>query len=278
MTNELLERTAAASVVGLLAGASMGAALAAPTPADAAPASAPDALATAAAPVQEARLATAAAVAPERVEGRFSFEQGVVTPVAQIARDLGGASKVLCGTGEGVAASGEQVVGDALDWVVTVTGDGVNNPLSATLGELAETGTQSTVMGCSCLGNPADGRASVNAGCTGVSLALIFDAVGLREGANAVTFVSADGFEVALPLSYVRQRAALLVYQINGEPLANSVGGVNQLWLGSTAARYFASDVVEIRVTCEAEPPLAPGAAEAGANLPNVGVAEGREV
>ena len=70
----------------------------------------------------------------------------------------------------------------------------------------------------------------------------------------------------------------MIVYQVNGEPLSASVGGTNQLWLGSTSARYFASDVVEIRVTCEDEVPALPGSPasdDRAANLPNASVTAG---
>lgn len=71
------------------------------------------------------------------------------------------------------------------------------------------------------------------------------------------------------------------VFDVNGSPIAESMGGVNQLWLGSTSARYFARDIVSITVESRDEVPAAPtagDAAEASANLPNVGVFFGGEV
>ena len=218
-------------------------------------------------------------VALANVEGTFSFTQGQVTPTAQIARTLGGADKVLCGASTEALPSNQQVVSDAADWQITVDGDGVQSSLTATIGDFAQTGTQSTVMGCSCAGNPADGRATANAAVTGVSVyQLLETAGGVTNEANAITFVSSDGYEVTLPLTYVLQRASMIVYQLNGEPLSASVGGTNQLWLGSTSARYFASDVVEVRVTCEDEVPAIPGSPASGdhaSNVPNVGVTVG---
>ena len=78
------------------------------------------------------------------------------------------------------------------------------------------------------------------------------------------------------------QRASLIVYEVGGAPLSDSMGGTNQLWLGSTAARYFTRDVVEIRVEAldEGSLPPAPGTPEAGdryANRPNVGVLSGSQ-
>lgn len=214
------------------------------------------------------------------VQGTFAFTQDEITPTAQIARVLGGADKVLCGATQEALPSTAQVVDDAADWQITVDGDGVQAACAVTLGELAQKGSQLTIMGCSCLGNPADGRATVNAAVTGVSVLDLLEAAGGVSGdANAITFVSSDGYEVTLPLFYVLQRASMIVYQINGEPLSASVGGTNQLWLGSTSARYFASDVVEIRVTCEEEAPAVPGTPDSGdhaANLPNASVTQGQ--
>ena len=214
-----------------------------------------------------------------QVQGAFAFTQGEVTPTDQIARALGGADKVLCGAAREAIPSVQEVVPDAASWQIAIDGDGVQAPAAVTLGELAQTGSQSAVMGCSCLGNPADGRASVNAAVTGVPVLELLEAAGgVSEDANAITFVSSDGYEVTLPLFYVLQRSSMIVYQANGEPLSASMGGTNQLWLGSTSARYFASDVTEVRVTCEDEVPAIPGSPASddhAANLPNASVTAG---
>ena len=101
------------------------------------------------------------------------------------------------------------------------------------------------------------------------------------ENANTIVFTSADGYEVALPLSYVQMRYCPVVFDVNGAPLAESVGGTNQLWLGSTSANYFARDVVAITLEERETPPPSPTsdeAREAYANLPNVGVLLGGDV
>ena len=82
---------------------------------------------------------------------------------------------------------------------------------------------------------------------------------------------------MAVPLFYVQQRYSVLAFNLNGEPLANSMGGANQLWLGSTAASYFAQDVVEITFESRQTPPPTPGTAEAGdayATVPNVSIVQ----
>lgn len=68
---------------------------------------------------------------------------------------------------------------------------------------------------------------------------------------------------------------------VNGSPIAESAGGTNQLWLGSTSARYFARDITGITLEKRQTPPPAPGSDEADdeyANLPNVGVYFGGEI
>lgn len=222
-------------------------------------------------------VATASIERQAAVEGTFAWTQAEVTPTDLVASRMGGAAQVLCGsswnTADGEAAAG--------DWVLHVTGD-VENEVVATLDELAEEGAYHAVMGCSCAGNGADGLASVNAEVEGVTIAYLLETAGASLNANTLVFVSDDGYEVALPLSYVAQRASMVVYALNGAELTDSVGGTNQLWLGSTSARYFVRNVVEVRVETrdDAEVPPVPGTPEAGdtyANVPNVAVVFGGE-
>ncbi len=51
-----------------------------------------------------------------------------------------------------------------------------------------------------------------------------------------------------------------------------SVGGNNQLWLAGTPANCFVRDIVEVRVTEEAEVPPEPGTGVEYPNSPNVGI------
>lgn len=240
-----------------------------------------DSQADAAALVKGSEAQAAAAMPAVRqaaVEGAFAWTQAEVTPTDLVASRMGGAAQVLCGSSW--AAEGDRA--SAEEWVLRVTGD-VESEVVATLGELAEEGAYHATMGCSCAGNGVDGLASVNAEVEGVTVAYLLEAAGASESANTIVFVSDDGYEVALPMAYVTQRASMVVYALNGAELADSVGGVNQLWLGSTSARYFARNVAEVRVETRDEglvPPV-PGTPDAGgayANVPNIGVVFGGEV
>ena len=92
-------------------------------------------------------------------------------------------------------------------------------------------------------------------------------------GAGAVTAFAEEAPEAA--------PAGDELFGVNDSPIARTVGGANQLWLGSTSARYFAKNIVSITVETRDEAPAAPGSEEAGdtyANLPNVGVFFGGDV
>lgn len=250
-------------IAGMGAGALTALADAAPSP-DVAPAQAEAVVQVAANDVAEVPV----------VLGDFSFTQSEVTPTEDIARRIGGAPQYLCGS---TVQTGTDV--SAEDWVISVGGD-VANPYSATISELQEDpAVVSQLMGCSCAGNPADGLASVNAKVTGIAVCNLVQKAGADPAANTIVFVSADGYEVALPLDYVTQRFCPIVFDVNDSPIAESVGGTNQLWLGSTAAKYFARDIVSIQIETRDEVPAAPGSEEADrGNLPNVGVYFGGEV
>lgn len=213
----------------------------------------------------------------DKVEGEFSFTQSEVTSNDDIKKNLGEASAYLCGANP--TGGGETVAVE--DWSIAVQGD-VENAYTATFEELSDKEElQTVVMGCSCAGNPSDGRAVANAEVTGISVLKIVELAQPSADVNTVVFASTDGYEVALPLSYLKMRYCPLVFDVNGSPIADVMGGVNQLWLGSTAASYFARDIVSITLEDRETPPPSPHSDEARAayqNLPNVGVLLGGEV
>lgn len=212
----------------------------------------------------------------DKVEGDFSFTQSEVTSNEDIKKNIGEASAYLCGanpTGDDAAS--------AEDWSISVGGD-VKNAYEATFEEMSEKEELQTVlMGCVCAGNPADGRAVANAEVTGISALKIIQYAEPSENVNTVVFTSADGYEVALPYKYLLMRYCPIVFDVNGSPIDDVMGGANQLWLGSTAASYFSRNIVSITLEERQTPPPAPHTDEARAayeNLPNVGVLLGGEI
>lgn len=265
------KKTAALGASALMALGGAGATLAAALPADAQTVDAPEAT------VQYVASSETAMVKPVQVTGEFSFTQTEVASNAELACVIGEASKYLCNA-QAMAANEDAT---AEDWTIAVRG-AVENPTAISLAEFCESDQAKTlVMGCTCMGNPVDGRATANAEITGIPLADLFEIVQPQVRANTVVFTSADGYEVALPLVYVSQRCGALVFAVNDAPLAESVGGANQLWLGSTPASYFARDIVAIDLQERQTPPPSPTSEEARAelaSLPNIGVLYGGEV
>lgn len=205
------------------------------------------------------------------VRGAFSFTQGEVDSLATIAKAVGKAASYLCGA----TFNGDEAR-SAEGWTVSVGGD-VENAFVAGKEELAAEGSEHATMGCSCGGNTLGGAASVNAEVEGVSLGTILEMARPAADANTIVFTSSDGYEVALPLSYVKHHHSLLVWDVAGQPVADSMGGANQLWLGSTPAFYYSRDVVAIDIETRDEAPAAPGLAEVRDNVPNVRVTGGAE-
>ena len=106
-------------------------------------------------------------------------------------------------------------------------------------------------MTCSCAMSSAMATAEV----TGIPLAAIVEMVNPPQEINTVTVRGADGYSVKIPLQFVLENEALLVYSVNGEALPASQGAPLQLWMPKAAARYFTRKVTDIELTAEAEAP-----------------------
>lgn len=211
------------------------------------------------------------------VDGQFAFTQGEASSNDEIRRHIGDASKYLCGSNL-VNRAGET---SAEDWQIRVGGT-VDNEAVVTFGELLNSDEmQRLILGCACAGNPANGTAAVNAEVTGIPLSVLIKQVAPAAETNTVVFTSDDGYSVALPMAYVTSHLGMLVFDVNGAPLADSVGGTNQLWMGGTSANYFARNIQSITFEARDTAPLSPSSPEAREvyqNLPNVGVLYGGEV
>lgn len=164
----------------------------------------------------------------------FAYSQGVPASIDTIARVMGTPRYARSSTYAGAPQSL-----NALDWTIEV-GGAVENEFVATVGDLVENGPMNIVMGCSCASNPANGVASADADVSGAMFRSIVDAANPDAGVNTVVFTSADGYEVALPLRYLDQRYSLIGFDVNGQPLSDSMGGSNQLWLSGTSANNHA--------------------------------------
>ena len=209
-------------------------------------------------------------VVSDQVEGEFTFDQSAITSNEVIKTFFQRVSQAICGSTVPLVAD------NPLGWQLSVSGD-VETAFTASVGDLANEKSTNNVMTCTCGGNPAGGRAIVTADVTGIPVEHLLAKAGAASGANAVTFVSADGTSQMFPLGYVVGRHAVLSYEINDEDLSASVGGNNQLWMTKTPANYFVRDVVQIVVSTEEVAPEVPGVADEHPNSPNAGVLAGTQ-
>ena len=203
-------------------------------------------------------------------EGTFAFDQTTLTPNTTIASTFRPATATLC------SATTDFAEVNPLEWKLSVTGN-VDNEFTATVDELAGEDSVQQTMTCTCGGNPADGRAIVTADVKGIPVEYLLARAGAAADANTVTFVAADGTEVAMPIGYVIGRHGVLSCELNSESIAEALGSGNQLWLAKTPANYFVRDVVEIVVSTEApeDVPATPGEGAEHPNSPNAGILAG---
>lgn len=253
-----------------LSGMASGVAVAA-VPGDDAPA------APAAAEAQNAAWHKTDIVTVEAVPGLFEFTQNEVSSndvIASIAK----AAQFMCNSQGHLVKDDSTLSGN---WEIAFTGK-VSEPKAFTMEEMSQSdAVKKMTMACTCMGNPADGRDTANAEVTGIPVSVMLEEVGVDAEANTIVFTSADGYQVALPLWYVTERYCPIVFDINGEPIPEVIGGSNQLWLGATSANYFARDIVSIALEERETPPPSPSSDEARAayqNLPNVGILLGGEI
>ncbi len=207
-------------------------------------------------------------VAADASEGQFAWDQTTITPNSVIREVFRTATNALCN------ATNDLAVDNPLQWRLSVSGD-VENAFSATIDELAQEQAVQQTMTCTCGGNPSDGKAIITAEVKGIPVSYLVGRAAAQEGANTITFVSADGTEAAMPLVYAVGHHGVVSFEINDEDLSASVGGNNQLWLAGAPANYFVRDIVEIRITCEETVPPNPGEGMEYPNSPNVGVLSG---
>lgn len=92
---------------------------------------------------------------------------------------------------------------------------------------------------------------------------------------NTVTFTAADGSKQAFPLQFLVEKGAVIASQVNGAPVTETFGAVNQLWIPGIPAKFFVRNIVAIDFTHEDEVPAIPSFEDNGrdyTNLPNVSV------
>ena len=180
------------------------------------------------------------------VKGEFCFDQQTVVPADDMFNLFGTVATGLCAK-PGFAF--DKV--DHQDYYVNFGGK-IKKNATYTLEQLKEMETQNT-MTCSC----ATGNAVANIDVAGVKVSDLLGLAEVEEAANAITFKAADGYGIAMPLSYVLEKEAMLVYKVGGQELAEGV----QVWVPGTVAKYFTRQVVDVEIEALEEVPAVEGPA-----------------
>ena len=84
---------------------------------------------------------------------------------------------------------------------------------------------------------------------TGVPIKHILELAGVQDGATEITLVSADGYEVNLPLDTARADENFLAYEVNGKPLPVQHGFPLRAVFSSMWGSYWLKWLVEIRIS-----------------------------
>jgi DMSO/TMAO reductase YedYZ molybdopterin-dependent catalytic subunit len=117
------------------------------------------------------------------------------------------AGLLLLGFGSSVSAS----------WTVTVDG-AVDNPFSFTLDDfmaMPQTTVNSALL--------CDGAYVTSGYWTGVQLGYLLDLAGVQEGVQAVIFYASDGYYSNLPISASSNENIIIAYELNGNPLQETL-------------------------------------------------------
>lgn len=172
----------------------------------------------------------------QNVQGAFRFSQNVATPADDIFNLFGTVATAACAK-PGFAM--DQMAEE--EYYVNVKGT-ITKDYSMTLDQIKAKSAGQQLLKCSCAG----GKALATAQVTGVPVSSIIEMADLEEGTNTITFKSADGYGIPMPLQYVMDKEAMLVYKIGETELDSQNGGYLQVWMPDTVAKYFTRQVTEI--------------------------------
>lgn len=174
----------------------------------------------------------------ENVQGEFHFHQDVLTPADEVFNLFGTVATAACAK-PGFAM--DEVTEE--DYYVNVKGT-IKKAYSLNLEQIKAKESRQETMKCSCVSGMALATTSV----TGVPISSLLQMADLEDGTNIITFKSAEGYGLSMPLQYVLDKDALLVYRIGETELDAENGGYLQVWMPDTVAKYFTRQVTEIEL------------------------------
>ncbi|MDE3089410.1 MAG: molybdopterin-dependent oxidoreductase [Chloroflexota bacterium] len=118
------------------------------------------------------------------------------------------------------------------NWKLTITGQ-VGKEIALTLDDLKAMPAVTEMRTLECISNPVGGDLISNAVWKGVRLKDLLAQAGTKPGAKGLKLESFDGYSTGIPIDLGMHEHALLVYEMNGEPLPGEHGApLRCLWPG----------------------------------------------
>lgn len=185
------------------------------------------------------------------VAGSFSFSQDVVSPDDDVFNLFGTATTSLC------AKPGYAFDAVNHESYYLNVGGNVEKVYSISLDEIERMDAKIQKMRCTCGMSPSLAMAGIK----GVKVSDILSLADIDPAANTITFKDKEGYGLPMPLSYVTDKEAVLVYQIGDKPLSD--GERLQVWMPDTVAKYFTRAVTDIELSVSEELPEVEGPDEA---------------
>ncbi len=183
------------------------------------------------------------------VKGEFSYEQDILTPADDVFNLFGTAATSACAKPGFAFDKAERE-----DYFVNVGGK-VKKSFTASLKDIEAMKQEQRNLRCTC----GMGGAIAMANVTGVKVADMLAMAEVEEDANTITFKDDTGYGLPMPLSYVMDQDAMLVYQVGDKNLPD--GTPLQAWIPNTIAKYFTRRVTDIELSHSEEVPEVEGMA-----------------
>lgn len=181
------------------------------------------------------------------VSGGFSFCQDVLTPTDDVFNLFGTVATSMC------AKPGYAFDAVTRESYYVNIGGNVEKVYTIGLDEIEKMDAQAQHMRCSCGMSSALAMTSVK----GVKVSDMLSLANIDPQVNTITFKDKDGYGLPMPLSYVTEKEAMLVYQIGDKKLSD--GERLQAWIPDTVAKYFTRAVTDIELSISDDVPEVEG-------------------
>jgi DMSO/TMAO reductase YedYZ molybdopterin-dependent catalytic subunit len=136
---------------------------------------------------------------------------------------------------------------DVSGWILAVDGL-VDHPLSLTLEDIHARPSYSQAITLECISNPVGGDLISSGVWTGVRLKDILQEAGLKAGAGEVFIESADGFYETVTSADIQDDRTLLVYAMDGQPLAAEHGFPLRIYIPGRYGMKMPKWIIHLKV------------------------------